>query len=500
MRTLLFNFLLFLILLLFSFDGYSQIYLTKDTDARLDSIITRYKNGYVLKYSYTFDSKGNRTGLLYEKWRSEIVWGDDHWDNEFKAQYTYNADDYLTNCLYLEWIDGSWENSSRVSFTYDLNKNKTSEFYERWETNLWDGYYKKNWTYDLKGNILTENSETRDGGIVKSGSKRTFTYNENNQVTSIVSESFNNNIWSTNNRKTYIYLNKQLASEKYETWTESVWRNNELKTYTYSKGYLSEDLRQVWNETDWKNSSRNTYEYTENGDISTKISYQWDVKKWEYTVKNSYNYDSFRNNIVELTEKWSTDHWVNQHKVIREFDKSKKETLKIDQYWSMDENWVNSSQLYHTFDTNGSRNYTSSQNWLNNKWEKWDTDFLYDSDFYYEFGFLELQGAEIFYYYNNLTGIQELKNGHNGYLLSQNYPNPFNSTTTIAYTIPASSNVSLVVRNILGQEVATLVNQQQPAGHYEINFDASNLESGVYIYSLQAGGNTTTKKLILSKF
>lgn len=84
--------------------------------------------------------------------------------------------------------------------------------------------------------------------------------------------------------------------------------------------------------------------------------------------------------------------------------------------------------------------------------------------------------------------------------LEQNYPNPFNPTTTISYDVPANSTVSLNVYNMLGQNVATLVNNEsQSAGRYSVSFDAGNLASGVYLYRLTVGGQTTSKQLTLIK-
>jgi hypothetical protein len=85
------------------------------------------------------------------------------------------------------------------------------------------------------------------------------------------------------------------------------------------------------------------------------------------------------------------------------------------------------------------------------------------------------------------------------FALDQNYPNPFNPSTKIHYRIASGSNVKLSVCNMLGQEVATLVNGFRAAGDYEVDFTGSNLASGVYYYTLRAGRFTETRKMILTK-
>ncbi|OGU78314.1 MAG: hypothetical protein A2W11_07805, partial [Ignavibacteria bacterium RBG_16_35_7] len=92
------------------------------------------------------------------------------------------------------------------------------------------------------------------------------------------------------------------------------------------------------------------------------------------------------------------------------------------------------------------------------------------------------------------------------YTLNQNYPNPFNPSTKIEYTLPVDGFVELNVYDIMGKEIATLVNEQKPAGTYEIVFDASEFPSGVYFYTIkavpfgrQAGSFVSTKKMMFLK-
>ena len=85
------------------------------------------------------------------------------------------------------------------------------------------------------------------------------------------------------------------------------------------------------------------------------------------------------------------------------------------------------------------------------------------------------------------------------YMLEQNYPNPFNPSTTIRYQLPQDGMVTLKVYDLLGSEVATLVNEQKTSGRYEVNFDASRLASGVYIYKITSGSYVSSKKMLLVK-
>ncbi len=107
-------------------------------------------------------------------------------------------------------------------------------------------------------------------------------------------------------------------------------------------------------------------------------------------------------------------------------------------------------------------------------------------------------------YVGTIVGVNE-SNKIKEFALDQNYPNPFNPSTTIEYSIPnvatqgTSPNVQLIVYDVLGRKVKTLVNKKQSPGNYSVRFDASELNSGVYFYTLRAGSFVATKKMILMK-
>jgi len=91
------------------------------------------------------------------------------------------------------------------------------------------------------------------------------------------------------------------------------------------------------------------------------------------------------------------------------------------------------------------------------------------------------------------------KNLPKQFRLRQNYPNPFNPTTTIAFDLPSAGMTTLKVYNLLGEEVASLVNEYKEAGSYQIQFDAANLGSGIYYYKIRSGNFEAIKKLAITR-
>jgi hypothetical protein len=97
----------------------------------------------------------------------------------------------------------------------------------------------------------------------------------------------------------------------------------------------------------------------------------------------------------------------------------------------------------------------------------------------------------------SITSVEDTKTLPTDFQLLQNYPNPFNPNTIINYQLPSSNHVILKVYNLIGQEVATIVNEFKKAGSYNVHWNANGLSSGIYFYKMTAGSYTSIKKMLL---
>jgi hypothetical protein len=149
-------------------------------------------------------------------------------------------------------------------------------------------------------------------------------------------------------------------------------------------------------------------------------------------------------------------------------------------------------EMYHS--TDGGASWSAVQTGISNR--RFYSLFFLDKNN----GWLTGDSGSIYRFGTPPTGIQsEQVNIPNEYALFQNYPNPFNPSTMITYAIPSASHVLVKVYNLLGQEVATLVDAYREAGQYSVVFHTNSLSSGVYLYYINAGIYQTTKKMVLIK-
>jgi hypothetical protein len=149
------------------------------------------------------------------------------------------------------------------------------------------------------------------------------------------------------------------------------------------------------------------------------------------------------------------------------------------QFW-VNNNWLNVSRSSYTHDVHNNLLEELNQHWDGSNWENY---WRITSNYI-------------------IVGIDQSEGDVNSYQLSNNYPNPFNPSTKIKYQIPERSFVTLKVYDVLGNEITTLVNEEKPAGNYEVEFNVGqdsspDIASGIYFYQLKADNYVETKKMIL---
>jgi hypothetical protein len=177
---------------------------------------------------------------------------------------------------------------------------------------------------------------------------------------------------------------------------------------------------------------------------------------------------------------------------------------------------INDNRFTYSYNRNNCFYFGKNEIKLNGSWVPGDMGFfssrldIFQPDMFAKvsnvfFNLSVPSGTELYVYYKiNPRSKVNSVSGNNANIpgqfnLSQNYPNPFNPTTTINYSLAKSGNVKLTVYNSIGSKVATIVDENKPAGNYSAQFNGSNHASGIYLYRLESGNYSTTKKLILLK-
>ena len=240
---------------------------------------------------------------------------------------------------------------------------------------------------------------------------------------------------------------------------------------------MIEELKENWDGSNWVNNWKNTFSYDGNNNRIERFRETWTGSTWENNEKDTYTYDGNHNRIELLMQEWDGSNWMNLNKYSYTYDVNNNMIEQLLELWDVS-NWVNYYMYTYTYDGNNNMIEQLKENWDSSNWvNNWK----------------EINS------YIPLTGVEQLTDGIKAYSLSNNYPNPFNPSTKISYSINELSFVTLIVYDVLGNEIETIVNEEKPAGSYEIEFNADALTSGIYFYKLTAGSFAETKKMILLK-
>jgi hypothetical protein len=452
------------------------------TTTQLDSMISeRYDTtAQEVKTSYQYTEQKKLSKVTVEYFDDdEITSGD-------SFTFTYSGEKLGTVLTYklvnLEWIP-----KEKTDNNYDPNGNNILTTKEKWDkiNSVWIGITRTSRTFDFPQKLLSEMTEVWDSA---SSSWKKFslvenTYNSDNQkLTNIVKVNVNE-IWFNFSKNLYTYgSNGKMSENKSFIWdyTDNIWVDKGIITYTYNENNLEIlSLEKELKDGSWINKRKTTKTYISGILLINNLVEDWDNGVW---VKNN-----------EMTITYDTEGQIISYSSMNNWNGS---------------NWGEGDKLTFGYNSDNMCDNITHESFFQNHWVSadgimWPPNlFSYDPEF---MSYYFTSGYEAELFYPNATAVENNDiDVPNEIMLEQNYPNPFNPTTTIKYLLPLNSgnklsNVKLVIYDVLGNEIETLVNEQKSAGIYEVKFDASNLSSGIYFYELKTANFNKVRKMILIK-
>jgi hypothetical protein len=266
-------------------------------------------------------------------------------------------------------------------------------------------------------------------------------------------------------------------------------------SYDSLNSLIIKDKFDYYSQNNWRPELRDQYFYDNNRNNIENIRLEWNStdSTWVNVYRYSYEYDSNNTWISTVYQDWQSDssNWVNVWRETYAYTPQNKIATMFKETWTQGTGWQNYVLRTYYYDNN--------DNWAEKLTQLWD-------------------GSDWKNYYRHLAtwlepvSVEEEQVTLNSYYLYNNFPNPFNPSTKIKFKIPGQARndntmVSLKVYDILGKEITILVNEEKPAGEYEVEFSGMNLPTGIYFYTLRAGNPSAnsgqvfseTKKMILLK-
>ncbi len=446
-------------------DKWERYYFTYDSTGHIIKSSSIYFRS--IKHMQTFFYYDSLYNLIQKR---KEIFKDNKWINNKEETYTYMPNGNIKSWVLRKWEDSLWINVERRLFNYNQNGNITLYSEEQWVDNSWIIQMRNTYDYNDEGKkTLFINERKIIVGDLENNIKESYEYDSNNNLILFYKANWWGQQWVT-------YIKKSLIYDDNNNITEEIWKER-----------VDTALVNYW---------KSEYTYDENQNKVSALFKKWKDNKWIFANRILFDYDSDGNIIARLKENWNHNQWENDRREKMIYNSAGYKKYHLTELWETN-HWENSNQKKYNFGLNNNLISYSNEFWYENRWNKSLFNiFLFDSlGNKYRFH----SGKSIRLYYNVATDIKE--DGSNDikteYCLSQNYPNPFNPTTTISYSLPQSGFVQLKVYNLLGQEVMVLVNKEQLSGNYKVEFDASKLTSGIYLYRIQSGNFIETKKMIL---
>ncbi len=453
---------------------------------------TLYLNDNSQRKTFTYDEFGRL------KTETDANLSNSNYVNSSRMTYTYNNQGTLIESIAEAFINDVFVNQSRYLATVDNLGNIILEETQSWENQNWVTYRTNSHTYDERGNALTDTIRVSTNNVFEIVGTNTCTYNSNNDYLKITHNEYEANSITYMDEYTYVYDDRfNLLSQTYFQ-DHTTGFTSERITYTYdNQNNVITTLYDHMENASWVNEEYILMTYDNSGNMATQERQLWENGAWIKSSFSTYQYDSNNKIVTLLGYVWNENSWVNTWR--RTYTYNQNSSLLQNMFESVDENnnWVARTKTNYTYDSNFNAATAKVESYNGNAWHEVNgyIQMFYNNNQDY----IHFAARNCSLEYLLFTDVEDEITNNLSFSLNQNYPNPFNPTTTISFNLPNAEFVNLKVYDVLGREIATLVNEELTAGQHIKIFNAENLSSGVYFYKLQAGKFSETKKMLLTK-
>ena len=487
------------------------------SEPKIDSMVsTAYDTTYQkVKNTFEYDANGFITVLIRKYYDEGAVISGQNYNMEWTSNGRLKSFSSMKN------LNGVWINDQKKSYSYDPDGNQISDVTERWDTasSSWVYSRKHEYTYDANHNMLSDVEARWSSGAWVNDEKYEWSYDANNNQTLEVYKRWSSGAWVNSAKHELTYDGNKKTLDVYSRWSSGAWENSSKKTYTYdSNNNLISENEYLWlsPSSTWKNSRWILYTYNASNKITFKNEKKWDnaTSSWLDKERTSWTYNLNGKVLHTLNEDYKSGAWVNDREYIYTYDANDNILSYIERYHWNGSDWDENNKYNFRYNSEGNCNGGNHETWFSGHWVSADAPLFMFMPWIFEYSNEEgelteaqeikfystiIFGYEYSVYYTGVTDVKENNSIKQSFMLEQNYPNPFNPTTKINYSIPNTERVVMKVYDILGNEITTLVNKEQSAGKYSVNFDAGNLTSGIYFYQITSGKFNQVHKMMLLK-
>jgi hypothetical protein len=451
----------------------------------IDTIIVR-SAADTTRHLHSFDRAGKRLCHLTQKLKGEL------WTDESRYVHTYDANGRPLTDAYEEWKRGDWVRFVFEENTYDSSGNRLSWIQLCGEEDRTVYGERHIYRYDAAGNMLSCLLDYFWAGFNdwKPWCRYTYTHDASGNILSMLFEYGWDDKWTNSRRETYTNDDSgHLLTELIEEWSDDQWAKKWHTSYTYDPlGNRRPSMEVGW----WLGEAyfrRHTYSYDASGNTLTELVEDSLYGQWKGMYRRTCTYDANGHLLTRFWEDGWSGQWENyNYRTTYTYDANGDELTELWEYWS-GEQWGDINHFSFTYDRH--RNVTAMV------WDQGYGSAGSPSDLPgngttiidgagNEYGLYSFQSATLSWRLDAVEAVSEGGSMLGEYALLQNYPNPFNPKTEISCQSPVTSHLHLAVYDLLGREVATLMNEVKQPGKYSVEFDGSKLASGVYFYRLQA--------------